>query len=388
MEAGKDAQNVNAPPDVIRGCDSHKSNIVGVHWLRISFDYKDLQKVKEWVSQFYSENDSDGYGLWSYDSRIIWASGASLNYDKDAERCKKVHKGRITLDLPGRACDELTAPDLLLFIEGAFAFGGKCTRIDIFFDDYKRIVEVTTLQELARQGDFTNFISWHIKESGYRADGKRGKRGENGKRTKQRKAGLTYSEVAFGCRGSKGSGLYQRVYDKLLESDGEQNCIRWENEYSQKKAHKVFTMLAACDGRLDAFVTICGSLIAGSISFVKRTSEKNLGRLEVYEFWEKITKILGDEISVRVKKKVNTLTGIVDWTKVQVAPSLACVRKTFISDEKFYAWIMELTDEGDGRMNANQRNIVERYAGSMNFVDGKNQQQQENEYVNAICKIY
>lgn len=386
MEACKDAKNVNAPGDVIPRCYSHTSNTVGVHWLRISFDYKDLEKVKGWVNQFYGENDSDGYGLWSYDSRIIWSVGTSLNYDADKERCQRVHKGRITLDVPGRACDELTAPDLLLFIEGLYSFGGKCTRIDVFFDDYNRIVEVTELSKLARRGDFTNFISWHIRESGYRADGKRGKRGESGKRIK-RKAGLSYSEVSFGSRGSTGSGTYMRIYDKWLESDGEMNCIRYEDEFSQDKAHKVFKQLAACRGSLNAFATICGAIIAGNISFVRRTGEKNIGRLDVYEFWEEIKEILGGELSVRIKKKVNTLTGIVSWTERQVAPSLACIRKVFVSDQKFFSWIMDLVDDGKSRMNANQRNIANQYAGSMNFDRKINQQQQEADYLNAICSV-
>lgn len=385
MYACKEAENVKAPGDVIPRCLSHSNNEIGVHWLRISFNYKDLQKVKEFVGHFYSDNDSDGYGLWSYDSRIIWASGVSLNYDRENERCQRVHKGRITLDVPGSACDLLTAPDLVLFIEGAFSMGGKCTRIDIFFDDYQRLIEVTELAKLARRGDFSKFISWHIKESGYRSDGKRGKLGDDGTQIK-RKAGLTYSEVSFGSRGSTGSGKYLRIYDKLLESGGKFDCIRWEVEFSQRKAQEVFMVLAGTSGDMDIFATICGALIGGCINFVHRNGDRNIGRLDVYEFWDLITKSLG-KLTIRIEKKKNTLTGVIEWTERQVAPSLACVRKSFVSDQKFFAWVTDILDDGESRMNANQRQIVKRFEGSMNYDPKTCDEKQESDYVRLTCSV-
>lgn len=367
MYACKEAETGITPRDVIRGVNSHYCNEVGLHWLRISFNQKDLKQIKSWINNFFGESDSDGYGLWSYDSRFIWPSGASLSYDSDKERCQTVHRGRFTFELPGRACDELTAPDMLLLIEGFERFGGLCTRIDIFFDDYDRLVEPSDLHEVIDRYDYSGFKMAHKKQTLKCGD-------------------LAHDEVMFGRRGQNGSGKYLRVYDKDLESDGEKNCVRWEVEFSQRKSQEVFTVLAGVSGDLEAFATICGALIGGCINFVHRNGDRNIGRLDVYEFWELITESLG-KLSIRIEKKKNTLTGVIEWTERQVAPSLACVRKSFVSDQKFFAWVVDMLDESESRMNANLRQILKRFQGSMNYDPKTNEERQESEYVRLTCSV-
>ena len=156
MDRGTDAQhNVNGRGTVLPLPFSHSNNCVGIHWLRISFPKKVLSQVSEWCSSIWGDFDFDGFGLWSYDSRIHWPGGVSLNFDADEERSGRVHCGRITLDCPGSACDELTVGDLLLMIEYADALGGKCSRIDIYFDDYNRRVSFDELKEVAENRDLS-----------------------------------------------------------------------------------------------------------------------------------------------------------------------------------------------------------------------------------------
>jgi len=367
MYACTEAEKGITPRDVIRGVNSHNCNQVGIHWLRISFNQKDLQEIKSWIDRFYGESDSDGYGLWSYDSRYIWPSGASMNYDSDVERSQRVHRGRFTFECPGKACDELTAPDLLLMIQGFEHFQGLCTRIDIFFDDYRRIVEPYDLHELIERYDYTGF-----RKAGYRPAWDCGRR--------------CYDEAWFGRRGQNGSGKYLRCYDKKLESDGEKDCVRWEIEFSQKKSQKVFIALSGCEGDIVVFATICGALIGGCISFVHRNGDRNINRLDVYDFWQLITESLG-KLTIRIEKIQNTLTGVIEWTERQVAPSLACVRKTFVSDQKFIAWVIDMLDDGASRMNAHQRQLVSRFEGSMNYDPKINEDQQLSEYVRLTCKL-
>lgn len=347
MEAGRDAKLGISPRNVIRGVNSHLYNEVGVHWLRISFNHKDLQEVKTWVERFWGSCDLDGFGLWSYDSRYFWPSGVSLNYDRDLERSQAVHRGRITLDCPGRACDMLTAPDLLLLIESSFALGGQCSRTDIFFDDYSRIVTPDQLHEVIECNDYSGFKKSHIKQtfSGH---------------------SLVHDEVMFGRRGQNGSGKYLRVYDKCLESEGEKDCIRWEVEFSDKKAQSVFEILAGCGGEIEAFVGICGALVGGCITFVHRTGDRNIKRLEVYEFWEIITELLG-KLKIRIEKKETSLTGVIEWTEKQVAPSLACIAKAFVDLHEFMRWIRDVVDDGESRLNAKQRDIVRESGGCMKY---------------------
>ena len=93
------------------------------------------------------------------------------------------------------------------------------------------------------------------------------------------------------------------------------------------------------------------------------------------------------ELSIWIRKKKNTLTGVIEWTERQVSPSLACVRKSFASDQEFIAWIMCMSDEGESRWNANQRQIVSQYEGSMHYDPKINEQQQESDYVRLTCNV-
>lgn len=356
---------------VIPRCDSQNSNPVGVHGLHISFNYKDLEKIKAFVSHFWDDCDQDNVRIDGYDDRFVWPSGVFLCFDSDPEKRLRVHRGRMTLLVPGRACDGLTVPDLLLLIEGCQELGGKCRRIDIFWDDRSRIVSLKELRDVIDKDDYSNFQV---------AD-----KHQTRNRTRKQYGGVIYDEVSFGRRGNKGSGLYLRIYDKNIESKSENDSIRWECEFSQEKAQEVFTMLAGVCGDVECFVTICAGLIGGCINFVHRTGDKNLSRLRPYEWWETIVESLGGKVSIRITKKKNTLTGMMEFQERVMSPSLACIRRACKSERDFYNWTKKILDNGEARMNANQRQIAEQNAGSLTFDRKYNKEKQESDYLNAMC---
>ncbi|MBA7528192.1 hypothetical protein ES705_20375 [subsurface metagenome] len=370
----KDFQMANLG-SVIPRCDCQNSNPVGAHWLRNSFDSKVLEKVKAWVSRFFGESTLNDYGMLSYGRHYSWQSGVSLCFDDetDPEHNPGSHRGRMTLDVPGKACDSLTASDLLLFMEGCQDIGCKCTRIDVFWDDYNRIVSFEELRRIADEGDFSGFqISSENRTKN---------------RTRKENGGLIYDAVTFGRRGCKGSGKYLRAYDKNLESKGESDCIRWECEFSQEKAQEVFTWLVGADGNLDVFASLCGALIGGCINFVHRKTkegEKHIARLDVYEWWQEIIDSLG-VLSVRIAKKVNTLAGTIEWVKRQVSPSLALVRKAMKSEQDFYNFMSYVLKRGESRMNTIQCQIAEQNAGCLTYDRKFNKEKQESDYLNAMC---
>lgn len=363
------AQNLgNGTGTVLPVPFSHKSNCIGVHWLRISFKKKHLAHIAKFVSHIWGSFDQDGFGLWSYDSRLSWVSGVSLNYDEDEERSGRVHAGLITLDCPGSALDEVTAPDLQLFIEFCESFGGKCTRIDIFFDDYNRIVTPREVFEVAQKGDYSGFRCWSRRERG------------------DRKSCL-HDEIAFGRRGSYGNGAYLRFYDKNLESDGESNCCRWEVEFTQKKADAVFKKLAACGGDIDSFVTLCGSLIAGCVTFIHRTGDKNISRLERYAWWSAILEILGGVVRVRIERKKDSVTGKMQWIERNVAPSLACLKRVFVSDKSFFRWLFDTLHDGESRMNPFTQQIARENECSINYRWGEFSDHKEQIYDKSMSQL-
>lgn len=355
MIAQKELKTRETPRVVIRGVHSQtQANEVGVHWLRISILYKYLEKIRAYCNLYFGDSTKDGYGLWSYDTRYSWSNGASLNFDSEQARCDKVHKGKVTLDIPGGALDTINQTDLHLFLLSLRQFRPSCTRIDIFFDDYNRVITPDSLKRIVKKKDF----------SGYRYG-----------QTKQRHGirdgswGLIHDEVDFGKRGKGGGGRYMRIYDKLLESEGEKDCVRWEVEFSKERAHKVFDKLSQTDS-VDAFGTLCGALIGGSIVFVHRNGEKNIGRLEIYSFWKQIVDLLG-VVVVRVPEKNTNISGKCQWVYKQVSPTLASLRETFVTDSDFFSWMFDVLSEGETRMSQRQTNFASEHKRLLHFIDGE-----------------
>jgi DNA relaxase NicK len=310
--------------------------------------------------------------LWSYDSRLSWSNGCSLNFDADEERSKRVHLGMMTLDCPGGALDETTAHDLQLLIEYCNALGGKCSRIDVYFDDYARLVSFDELVGVATRGDFSHFLDFTYKGGGRRGKGKLRNGVISDEHTyERRRTKTTREEVAFGRRGSRGNGKYLRWYNKELESEGEFKCDRWEVEFTQKKADLVFKKFAATAGDLEAFATLCGSLIAGCVTFVKRTGDKNIDRLDHYIWWEKILAILGQGIAIRVRRKEDSLTGKIEWVTRNVSPSLACLKKVFVSERVFLRWLFDVCRDGEGRQNKFTQRLADDNEAILDYEKGR-----------------
>jgi len=370
MEVRKEVEQhfVNGTGTVLPVPFSHLSSSVGVHWLRISFLTKKLGEVAAFLNKIWGDFDQDGYGFWSYDSRFIWKSGVSLNYDEDPERSNRVHCGMMTLDCPGSSLDEVTAPDLQLLIEFCEAIGGKCTRIDTFFDDYARRITPHEIYDVVKKGDYSGFRTYSRIERGNRNE-------------------LTHDEIAFGRRGSFGNGKYLRIYDKELESHGEQKCIRYEVEWTGRKADSVFKKISVTCGNVEAFATLVGSLVAGSVTFVKRTGDKNVCRLDVYDWWREIVEILHGPIVIRTSRKKDSLTGKIEWVKRNVSPSLACLRNVFVNDKAFFRWLFDICHEGESRMNSFSEQIAHDNEHTLNYQWGKFIEIDEDVYEKAVSQL-
>lgn len=369
MLTQKELKSVN-PGIVIPGYKAQIGNPTGVHWIRNSFDFKQLDAVKSMVSNFFGKSEISYIGRLSYSARYAWRSEVSLCFDEDPELREKAHRGRITLDVPGSACDELTAADLVLFMEFIQHLGGKATRIDVFFDDYDRKVGIEELRSVVDKKDFSGF---QIASDSRTIN-----------RIKKKNDGLVYNSVTFGRRGSAGSGKYLRIYDKNLESNGEENCIRWEVEFTQRYAERVFNILSGTGGNLDVFAISCGALIGGCMRFVHRTGERNIARLELYDWWEDIIKRLG-VLSIRIAKKKSTLMGMIEWTKRQLSPTLAVIASSFKTSRDYYDWMEELCDVGNSKMNTHQQQIADQNKGCLVFNPKCNREKNESAYLNAMC---
>lgn len=353
MVAQKELQIGKAPRNVIRGLNSQKGNEVGIHWLRISVLRRNLPELRAVVDGFFDKSTSDGYGLWSYDSRHIWRNGVSLNYDHEIDRSNLVHGGKVSLDIPGKALDEVG--DLQFFLDQLNGFEPVCTRIDIFFDDYQRKITPNELYQITKKKDVSGFLQIHHKESRVGVAGKNETR-------------VTHDELSFGRRGQNGCGKYLRVYDKNLESEGEKNCIRWEIEFTKDRANLVFKKL--CETRsIDAFATLCGSLIGGSVSFIHRNNDKNILRLPVYDFWKEILDFLGSVVIRTVSEKPD-IEGKYNFIYRQVSPTLALLREVFVDEADFFCWLNDVIDEGELRMSQAQVILAQSSKQKLRYANG------------------
>jgi len=368
MIACKDVESGNTPRLVVRGVDSQFVTEVGVDYLRISYPDKYLQKIRDVTSRFFKSKPKIGFGFWGYDRSYIFPNGVRILFDTDIEKAD-FHNHRVFLECPGRGCNELTPSDLCLLMQIFMdEFEGRGERIDVCLDDYKRRITPQELQEIAKRGDHSRFQKWHVRQSFERGNQ------------------LSYDAIVFGSL-KKGWVKQLEVYDKGLESKGEKNCIRWEVKYREDKADTVFRMLAGTCGNLDAFALFCGSIVVGSIDFIHRKEGvKNLNRLDRYKFWESLTEGL-DGLCIRSAKKVNTITGTIEWIKRQVAPNLSLVWQLFPSEKVAFSWFIDLLHDGEERMNENQQSIVSQYAGSFDYRSFMNPGELDNRYLNAMCSL-
>jgi len=127
--------------------------------------------------------------------------------------------------------------------------------------------------------------------------------------------------------------------------------------------------LSQC-GSIDAFATLCGALVGGSVKFIHRNGDKNIGRLEVYSWWQEIRELLGTVV-IRVSVKKPDIAGMYNWVYRQVSPTLACLRDTFVDDTDFMNWLFDVLDEGGLNMSQRQTNLAEANKRNLRYDDGK-----------------
>jgi len=350
MKARTESKTGKTPRNVKRGVNSQTKNEVGLHWLRISINRHYLPKVRAYLNFYFGESSQDGYGLWSYDTRYYWPNGASLNYDSASSRSDSVHNGKFTVEIPGQALDGIDQTDLHLFLLSLRQFSPTCTRCDVFFDNYKRTIKPADLHDIVKDHDYSGFRKTQIKQ------------GHDCGR-------LIHDEIDFGKRGPNGSGQYLRIYDKLLESEGKKNCIRFEVEFTKERASKVFDKLSQVDS-VDAFATLCGSLVGGSVKFVHRNGDKNISRLTVYDFWLEILELLGSVV-IRIPTKETDIEGKYKYIYRQVTPTLALLRGTFVDDIDFFNWLNDAIGEGELRMSQAQINLAKKNKRNLRYDYGR-----------------
>lgn len=357
IAGGADCEN---PRTVTRGCNSQTGSdlvdSVGVHWLRGTVpDVEQTWLVETLCRCFGQEFQEFEHGFWSYDRHVKWPCGAMLLYHSTATGAELV-KNRIALEIPGRALETLDAWDILMLCVSLYDHQFQASRIDLYFDDVERIITPTVLYRTVYEPSLFEGAPMQADFTGFRVI----------RRLCEAHAseGLTHDEVSFGRRGTQGSGKYLRCYDKALESDGRNRAVRWELELSDCKAQTAFVAIirtCSADWRPGQTASVLGAMIGGCIDFRRRTQragDKNLDRLERYEFWQRLLDRIG-HAKLDGKRHEKTIEKAREWVKKQCAGTLQMLHEA-LGAEIFLPLIVDVVTSGD-RLRDTHRAAISEY---------------------------
>jgi len=328
------------PRPVLRGLDSQIEVQTGVHCARGTVSNRQFGALKSYVNAFFGDSPQHMlWGRWFYDRMLQWDDGPSLLYHSDPDRAERT-AGRVCLDVPGSVFDRLGMWATLLFLRGLAQFDFQSSRFDGYLDDMDRTITPAQIEALTVA---------YSRETGHQT-----RNDYAGFRTVQHtyqlsKGGrLTADVLAFGRRGKEGAGRYLRIYDKRLESDGKNPAVRYELETSDRKAQVWFEMAIRAKDENELADIIAGGVV-GSIDFLKRSDnpdEKNLGRLERYEFWQRILDATEGPIKLSTPQPDTEIERAVLHVQKNVTPTLVMLREA-TTPEDFFEFLLGLTDRKD-----------------------------------------
>ncbi|MDF7809651.1 replication initiation factor domain-containing protein, partial [Pontiellaceae bacterium B12219] len=250
---------------------------IGIDWLQGTVPFEKMPLLTSYLNALCdTQAEFYNFGMMSFQACCQWHPfGIKMAWDLD-EKNRKRHKDRILLVLEGSTFRDFTPINLFRFVKDmALKFSFKCSRIDLAFDDFEKIIEPREVLSYADQGFY----------KGFRFHDPHGRRMRNGE--------LKGDGVTFGARG--GGGKYLRCYNKELESKGETDSIRWEVEFSKDRANAIFIELVNCFD-LDEFACKISMFIGGSIDFAERMPCGKFNELDRLAFWEQILHYLGKAV--------------------------------------------------------------------------------------------
>lgn len=344
----------------------NKSSI-GLDWLQGSISYDSLIDILEELSIRFGEYPriSKRGLLGNYNrscSFVALDKGYAVNvmFDNSWETAEKLHNGKMLVQITGQGMARFDYDSLKGFGEILIErFGFSCTRIDTCFNDFERIAELKEIADWVGKKCISGFRKG-LEIKGLDLSGNAVP--NEGKVKNSFGAVIIGHTISFGSRGKNGSGKYLRIYDKNLESNGEIDCVRYEVEWGQDRAKYVFQELFGGADSIDEFVVRLSGFIGGSVLFVDKVNgtDKNVSRLAIIPFWQKVLDLLG-RCTFSLPKKETTIEGKIEYLERNTARAFATVKKTFRSEADFTIWFHNVVDQGENRMNDSDFEALEQY---------------------------
>jgi phage replication initiation protein len=227
--------------------------------------------------------------------------------------------------------------------------GMKFTRVDTYYDDYCKIISPQQVHEACKSGSvgvprFENMRGWDEFNL---------------------QSGSTQGYTVY--FGSSKSDKQVRFYDKRAESEGRQDCHRWEVQHTGKQAEAfqewfctALTEAMACedfDASVSRLTDAYKQVIKGAVAFhqmpegqsIKDRPQNWVARTPLVWWWEELLAGL-EPAKLVVNQVAPSLASSVAWFRHQVTPALALIRKVFRHwGIPFTAWNDRELEQGEAR---------------------------------------
>lgn len=278
---GKVAEPDKPASGIVASClDGPSPAMVGVDTFTFSFPESIRLDVVNLVSETLGTSGIYPGRVPHYDQCIGWQTGAKLAWSEGrTDAC---------LQIKGQDIAYMGPESAMCLLQRLHHRGGKCTRLDIKADDFSR--RVVLIDEAHAAGATNRVVS-----------------GRRYLPIRPIKRGKVIGDTAtFGMRGKLGSGIYVRIYDKKLESEGEVDCIRFEAEFSAKASDAAVKYWLGKAKTLEEFMTQCAGLLAECIDFRElpqdEETDRHIERRPRLAWWQGVVDWLGASVKVKVER--------------------------------------------------------------------------------------
>ena len=273
---------------------------------------------------------------------IMWeSSGSSFDGSRLAYSPLKDGGYKLWLSLPGGYFHSRDTRDAALMLSGLkYAYGFKCTRIDLKVRDYSRRKSPYDIYEQFRLGNIAR-VRQHEWISSGTVD--------------------STSDTLY--LGSRKSEKFLRIYDAQKNHDI--SAIDWELQCRDEKANYMFTMVADIfnseldnhSERADILTSVIGSTVCGAIDIVYNNPEKRLSRMDKQEWWVQFCNECGGQIRISIPKKSISLQKTLDWLDKQVFVVISALRRGF-GKGNFNAWLQSRLDDSERRFTPMHEGLI------------------------------
>jgi len=254
------------------------------------------------------------HGRSGYRQALLGPQGARLDYDAPG-------RADMNLSLPGKACQLVGEVALRRLITFALMHKANFTRLDVNLDDYSRVVSPDVVLGALQGPDVVTHAQKVLVQRGCRVGSE----------------ALTGETVYLG---SPTSRQRLRCYDKGLESDGEQDCVRWELQARDEAACTLASMLAYRD-----WGQVITSRLVSYVDFKDHDSHSEIEQRIRLPWFEKL--VAGArKASAYLPKVPRTVDDLVGWLTKAIGPSLAVVMTAWRGDLNS---LNELLEDGRSR---------------------------------------